>query len=66
MMRRVIAPKRDAVTGEWRKQYNEELNDLYFYPNIFSGYQIEEGWTGNVAFMEESRDVYRILIGKTE
>jgi len=33
VLRRIFGPKRDAVTGEWRKLYNEELNDLYFSPN---------------------------------
>ena len=31
---RIYGPKRDDVTGEWRKLHNEELNDLYFSPNI--------------------------------
>ena len=34
MLRRIFGPKRDEVTGEWRKLYNEELNDLYCSPNI--------------------------------
>ena len=34
VLRRVFGPKRDKVTGEWRKLYNEELNDLYSLPNI--------------------------------
>jgi hypothetical protein len=34
VLRRVFGPKRDEVTGEWRKLYNEELNDLYSLPNI--------------------------------
>ena len=34
VLRRVFEPKRDKVTGEWRKVHNEELNDLYFSPNI--------------------------------
>ena len=34
MLRRVFRPKRDEVTGEWRKLHNEELNDLYSLPNI--------------------------------
>jgi hypothetical protein len=34
VLRRVFGPKRDEVTGEWRKFHNEELNDLYSLPNI--------------------------------
>jgi hypothetical protein len=34
VLRRVFGPKRDEVTGEWRKLHNEELNDLYSLPNI--------------------------------
>ena len=34
MLRRVFGPKRDEVTGEWRKLHNEELSDLYYLPNI--------------------------------
>ena len=34
VLRRILGPKRDGVTGEWRKLYNEELNDLYSSHNI--------------------------------
>jgi hypothetical protein len=34
VLRRVFGPRRDEVTGEWRKLHNEELNDLYSLPNI--------------------------------
>jgi hypothetical protein len=34
VLRRLFGPKRDEVTGEWRKLHNEELNDLYCSPNI--------------------------------
>jgi len=34
VLRRIFCPKRDEVTGEWRKLHNEELNDLIFSPNI--------------------------------
>jgi hypothetical protein len=34
VLRRIFVPKRDEVTGEWRKLHNEELNDLYSLPNI--------------------------------
>jgi len=35
LLRRIFGPKRDEVTGEWRKLHTEELNDLYSSPNIF-------------------------------
>jgi hypothetical protein len=47
VLRRMFGPKRDEVTGEWRKLHNEELNDLYSLPN-FGGGKIkknEMGWT---------------------
>jgi hypothetical protein len=34
VLRRIFGPKRGEVTGEWRRLYNEELNDLYSSPNI--------------------------------
>jgi len=34
VLRRVFGPKRDEVTGKWRKLHKEELRDLYSLPNI--------------------------------
>jgi hypothetical protein len=34
VLRRIFGPKRDVVTGEWRKLHNEELRDLYSSPTI--------------------------------
>jgi hypothetical protein len=34
VLRRIFGPKRDEVTGEWRKLHNKELNDLYCSPSI--------------------------------
>ena len=34
VLRRIFGPRRDEVTEEWRRLHNEELNDLYSYPNI--------------------------------
>ena len=66
-LRRVIGPKRDEVTGEWKKLHNEELNNLYCSPNI--GRVIKSRrmrWAGYVARMGEDRGLYRVLVGKPE
>ena len=42
VLRRIFRPKRDEVTGEWRKLNNEELNDLYCSPNIVRAIKREE------------------------
>jgi hypothetical protein len=34
VLRRIFGPRRDEVTGDWRRLHNEELNDLYSSPNI--------------------------------
>ena len=39
MLRRIFGPKRDEVTGDWRRLHNEELNDLYYSPNIIRATQ---------------------------
>ena len=39
---RIFGSKRDEVTGEWRKLRNEELNDLYYLPNIVRVVKWEE------------------------
>jgi hypothetical protein len=67
VLRRVFGPKRDEVTGEWRKLHNEELNDLYILPNIVRVVKSRQmRWAGNVARMGEDRGVHRVLVGKTE
>jgi len=67
VLRKVFGPKRDEVTGEWRKLHNEELNDLYCSPNIVRAIKSRRSrWAGHVARMVERRGVYRILVGKPE
>jgi hypothetical protein len=67
MPRRIFGHKRDKVTGEWRKLHNEELNYLYFSPNIFQVIRSRRiRWAGNVACMGKKRGVYRALVGKPE
>jgi hypothetical protein len=46
VLRRVLGPKREEVTGEWRNLRNEGLNDLYSLPNICTGGKIEKNEMG--------------------
>ena len=67
VLRRIFGPKRDGVTGEWRKLHNEELNDLYCSPNIVWVIKSRRmRWAGHVARIEEGRGVQKVLVGKTE
>jgi hypothetical protein len=58
-LRRVFWPKRDEVTGEWRKLHNEELNDLYCSPTIVQVIKLRRmRWVGHLVRMQEERGVY--------
>jgi hypothetical protein len=64
-MRKIFGPKRDDVTDVWRKLHNEEVNDLYFSPNIIRGVKSRRmRWTGRVAV--ERRGAYRVLVRRSE
>jgi hypothetical protein len=67
VLRRIFGPKRDEVTGEWRRLHNEELNDLYSSPNIVRVIK-SRGMrqAGHVPGMGEGRGAYRILAGRPE
>jgi len=61
----IFGPRRDEVTGKWRRLYNEEINYLYCSPNIVRVIKsIRMKWAGHVARMGEERGVYRVLVGK--
>ena len=53
VLRRIFGPRRDEVTGEWRRLHNEELTDLYSSPNIVWVIKSRRIWAGHVACMGE-------------
>jgi hypothetical protein len=65
VLRRVFGPKRNEVTGGWRKLHNEELHNLYSSPSLMRIIKSRRmRWAGHVARMGEKRNVYRLLLGK--
>jgi hypothetical protein len=67
VLRRIFGPKMDEVTGEWRKLHNEELHNLYSYPDIIRQVKSRRmRWAGHVARMVVERKVYKVLVGKPE
>jgi hypothetical protein len=64
---RIFGPKRDEVTGGWRKLHNEELHGLYSSPSIIMVIKARGvRWAGHVAHMGEVRGAYNILVGRPE
>jgi hypothetical protein len=67
VLRRIFGPKRDEVTGEWRKLHSEELHNLYSTPDIIRQVKSRRmRWAGHVKRMGEERKVYKVLVGKPE
>ena len=67
VLRRISGPRRDGVTGQWRKLHDEELNYLYSSHNIVRVIKSRRmRWAGHVALIEEERGVHKVLVGKPE
>jgi hypothetical protein len=67
VLRRIFGPKRDGVTGGWRKLQDEELHNLYSSPSIIIIIKSRRmRWAEHVARMGEKKNVYRLLVGKPE
>jgi hypothetical protein len=64
---RIFGPKRDEVTGEWRKLHNGELHNLYSSQGIIREMKPSRmRWAGHVERMGQERKVYGVLVGKPE
>ena len=67
VLRRIFEPRRQEVTGDWRRLHNGKLNDLYSSPNNLPVIKLRRmRWSEHVAQMGEERGMYRILVGKPE
>jgi hypothetical protein len=67
VLRRIFGPRRDEVTGKWRKLHIEELHNLYTFPDIIRQVRSRRmRWAGHVARMGEEIKVYKVLMGKPE
>ena len=67
MLRKIFGPKRDEVTGEWRRLQNEKLYDLYISTNISRLIKSRRmRWVRHVACMGGRRVTYMFVVGKHE
>jgi len=66
VLRRIYGPKRDKVTGEWRRIYNEEFNDWYSTDTIRVIKSRRMRWVGHLAHIKDKRCAYTVLAGKPE
>jgi hypothetical protein len=66
VLRRIFGPKRDEVTGGWRKLHNEELHNLYSSPSIIKNEDKQDEMGRACSMNGEKRNACRILVGKPE
>jgi hypothetical protein len=67
LLSEIFGPKRDEVTGDWRRLHDEELSGLCFPPNIVRVIQWRSmRWAGHVARMGKTGGAFRVLVGRPE
>jgi hypothetical protein len=65
LLKRIFGPRRDEVTVEWRKLHNEEVNDLYYSPNIVGVTKSRRmRWAVHVARKVARKDSHKVLVEK--
>jgi hypothetical protein len=67
VLRRIHKPKRDEMTGSWRKLHNKEPHNLHSSSGIIRMVKLRMRWAGYIArIWEEKKNAYRLLMGKLE
>ena len=67
VLRKIFWPKRDEVTGEWRRLLNEELYNMYSSPNIIRVIKSRRmKWAVRVARTGDRRGACRVLVGRPD
>ena len=67
VLRKTLEAKRDEISEEWRKLHNTELHALCSSPKLIRNLQSKrQRWAGHVARMEEFRNAYRVLMGRSD
>ena len=67
VLKTIFGPRRDEVTGDWRRLHNEEINVFYSSPNVVRVIKSRRmRWAGHVARMGVLRGVYGVLVRKPE
>jgi hypothetical protein len=67
VLRRIFGPKRDGVTGGWRKLHNERMHNLYSSPSVIRIIKSRRmRWAEHAERMGQKRNVYRLFVGKPE
>ena len=67
VLRMILGVRKTEITGEWRKIHKAELHALYSSPNVIRSLKSSrQRWAGHVACIEQSRNAYRVIVGKPE
>jgi hypothetical protein len=66
VLRKILGPRREEITADWRKLHNEELHDLYSQNIIRVMKSMRIRWAVYVARTGKKRNAYRVLMGKPE